>query len=208
MDKQAREARKMAKELPFREKVAHIWMYYKNWIIGSIIAAILIGTTAYQMVTRPSYDLELNFYSDKMLSEESVAALEQYIAGFVEDVDGDGEVTVKIYTNFASILGGGAEGTYAIQTKLMSELTAGEYSIYLFDESYSEQMTQGMYEGCMESMRNVSEVPELQALLKLPEGTNIYWGTRSLYETESEKEEKILAHDRAVAVEEAIFGER
>lgn len=208
MDRQAREARQMAKELPFREKVAHIWMYYKNWIIGGIIAAILIGTTAYQMATRPSYDLELSFYAEKMLSEESVAKLEQYIAGFMEDVDGDGEVTVKIYTNFASILGGGAEGTYAIQTKLMSELAAGEYPVYLFDETYSEQMNQGMYEGCMESMRNVSEAPQLHALLKLPEGTNIYWGTRSLYESEQEKEEKILTHDRAIAVEEAIFGEK
>ena len=65
----------------------------------------MIGTTAYQMATRPSYDLELSFYAEKMLSEESVAKLEQYIAGFMEDVDGDGEVTVKIYTNFASILG-------------------------------------------------------------------------------------------------------
>ena len=208
MDKQEREARQMAKELPFREKVSYIWMYYKTWIITSIVVLLVGGTTAYQIATRPTYDLEISYYAQNAITDKTIAALEEHLANYVEDIDGDGVSTVKIYANVASVIGGGPEAMYAIQNKLVMELTAAQYPVYFFDDYYYDMMQTGAYQGCIESLRNVEESDALKTIINPDEGTKIYWGTRSLYETEKDKPENITLHEKAVEAEIEIFGER
>ncbi len=208
MDKQEREARQMAKELPFREKVSYIWMYYKNWIITGIVVLLMVGTTAYQIATRPTYDLEIGYYAEKTITDETITALEEYLANYVEDIDGDGVSTVKIYANIASVIGGGQEAMYAIQNKLLAELTTAQYPAYFFDDFFYDMMQKGDCEGCMESFRDVEESDALKTIINPDEGTKIYWGTRSLYETEKDKPKNVTLHEKAVEAEIDIFGDR
>lgn len=208
MDKQAREARKMAKELPFGKKLPYIWMYYKYWILGISFLITLIAVSAYQIANRPEYDLEICYYAENGIADETVAALEEYFAGYVEDVTGDGISLVKVYVNAENLIGMGDEASYMIQTKLLAELAAAEYSAFLFDGAYYEMVQRGTYEGSMESLRSIESVPELKELIPLPEGSHLYWGTRALYETEMDKPEKVSLYHRVAEVEHAVFGER
>ena len=114
MDKQAREARDMVKNMPLKEKIAHIWLYDKWWIIGITVVLLLIFGTVYEVMTRPTYDLEIGFYSEKYFSDETLAAMEEAIAPYVSDTDGDGEKTVKIYNVSLSAMGGQNSGEAAM----------------------------------------------------------------------------------------------
>jgi hypothetical protein len=57
-------------------------------------------------------------------------------------------------------------------------------------------------------LRNVEESEALKTIINLDEGTKIYWGTRTLYDTEKDKPEKVSLHEKAVEAEIGIFGER
>ena len=208
MDKQAREARKMAKELPLREKISYIWMYYKEWIIGILFVVIALGTTVYQIATRETYDMEIGYYAEKMITKDTLAALEEYLANYVEDINGDGVSTVKVHPNIASVIGGGQDAMETVQNKLLSELTAAQYPVFFFGDFFYDIVQVGAFEGCMESLRNIEESEDLKNIINPPEGTMIYWGTRTLYDAEMDKPEKVFIHQKAVETEEAILGER
>ena len=154
------------------------------------------------------YDLEIGYYAEKMITDENIKALEEYLANFVEDIDGDGVATVKIHANIASVIGGGQEAMYAIQNKLLAELTAAQYPVYFFGDFFYDMMQKGAYEGCMESLRNIEESETIKAIINPEEETKIYWGTRTLYETEQDKPQKVSLHEKAVKAEIEIFGER
>lgn len=207
MDKQAREARRMAKELPLKAKISYIWTYYKWWIISISAAVLLIGGTAYEMATRPTYDLEIGFYSEKYMDEESIAALEEYFSQFVEDTDGDGKQTVRIYNTSISMMGGSGEGEMAIQSKFMAELSSGAYPVFMFDDYFYQIMQGESYHDTMESFRNIGAL-NLPENIHIPENNHIYWATRALYANESKKESKVSLHDKTVELEYRIFGER
>ena len=208
MDNQTREARQMAKNLPLKDKIAHIWTYYKWWIIGVTVGVVLIAGTAYEIATRPTYDLEIGYYSDKYVSDETIAAMEAYFAQFVEDMDQDGQQTVKIYAVSASMMGGSGEGQMAIQSKFMAELSSGAYPVFFFDDTFFEMMKQDAYDGTMEFYRDMADIPELKEKFQIQDGSHVYWATRELYQNEAKKEEKIAVHEHAVRTEQAIFGER
>lgn len=208
MDKQAREARDMVKNMPLKEKIAHIWLYDKWWIIGITVVLLLIFGTVYEVMTRPTYDLEIGFYSEKYFSDEPLAAMEEAIAPYVSDTDGDGEKTVKIYNVSLSAMGGqnSGEAAMAIQTKFMAELSTGAYPVFFFDDYFYEMMQGENYRDTMDSMRNLRTLPQFDAALSQNGDTAVYWGTRALYENEKDKEERVAEHDRAAELEQAIFG--
>ncbi|MBQ2615083.1 MAG: hypothetical protein IJB80_07165 [Clostridia bacterium] len=208
MDKQAREAKQMVKELPFRDKVAHIWTYYRGIIITVLVIVLAIGGTAYQIATRPSYDLEISCYTKVGMTEEAIAALESYFAEYVEDLDGDGEKTVKIYDNVAASMGPEQDGVVIMQQKFTVEIAAAQYPVFLLDESFAAVAGKGDLDGTMESFRSIKTAPEIAEILNLPEGQELYWSTRILYENEQDKPESLAKHQMAVAIEKALFGER
>ena len=206
MDRQAKEARKMAKDLPFGKKVAYIWEYYKYWILGGLFLILSIGGTAYSIATRPTYDMTVGYYSEQPISQETVAELETYLAGYVEDYDGDGEIAVKVNLTSTALLGNTADIDYAVQQKIFAELATGTYPIILVDGKYYDLVSEGSFADAMESMRDITQS---QLINLLPEGiVQPFWCTRAIYGPEEKKEERILEHQRAIDMEVAIFGER
>ena len=206
MDKQAREARKMAKDLPFSKKVAYIWEYYKYWILGGLFLILAIGGTVYTIATRPTYDMTVGYYSEQPMSQETVAELEAFLEGYVEDYDGNGEVKVRVNLTSLATLGNTPDVDYALQQKLFAELASGTYPIILVDGMYYDLVAEGSFADAMESLRDMSQSPLADLL---PEGiVQPFWCTRAIYGPEEKKEERILEHQRAIDMEVAIFGER
>ena len=110
MDKQAQEAKEMVKNLPFKDKVKHFWYYYKIHTIVAAFVLILIGVTVYQAVTQEKYDLEIDYYGQQYISQEQQKEIEDTLAQYIDDVDGDGQKKVHLIVN--------------------SALTDGEYAMY------------------------------------------------------------------------------
>ncbi len=202
MDKQRKEAKELAKNLPFQKKVEHIWMYYKWWIISAIVVVALLVGTIYDVMTRPSYDMEMALYSKKYISENTVAALEEYLSPMVPDLDGDGERAVKIYAVSIDLIGE-EEGTAAVQTKLSTEILTGAYPVFLVDDGFYEILQLDGYRGAIESFREINEIKELSEILHLDGDEKMYWGTAVPYDDAS-----VDVYDGAVQMETEIFGPR
>lgn len=207
MDRQAREARKMAKNLPFGKRIAYIWEYYKYWILGAVFLILAAGGTIYTIVTRPTYDMTIGFYSEQAIGQDTIAELENFLAEYVEDYDGNGEKSVKVYVTSSALLGSTPEAEYAVQNKMFAELAAGSYPVYLVDGVYYNIVTDGSFEDTMESLRDVKASP-MAIILPSEDAQPVFWCTRALYGPEEGKEKPMLEHERAVKMELAIFGER
>lgn len=208
MDKQAKEARKMAKDLPVGKKISHIWEYYKYWILGGLFAVLVIGGTVYSVVTKPTYDLTVAYYSEEPVSPEKTEELEAYLASLIEDYDGNGETTVRVNVVSASTLGETADIEYAVQQKFVAELAAGSAPIFLVNGVYHETVTDESFSDTMESVREITADTDFGALLGDKTENPVYWCTRVVYGTEQKKEERIQEHDHAAALEVAVLGER
>ncbi len=202
MDKQRKEAKEMAKNLPFPNKVEYIWMYYKWWIISAIVVVALLAGTIHEIMTRPSYDVEMAFYSQKYINDDTVVALEEYLSSYVPDLDGDGESTIKIYAVSIDLIGV-EEGTAAVRTKLSTEILTGAYPVFLVDDGFYQMLQLDGYRGAIESFREINEVKEFSEILHLDAGEKMYWGTTVLYDDVSVK-----VYDVAVQMETEIFGPR
>ena len=79
MDKQAKEAKELVKQMTFTQKIKHFWDYYKIHTIVTLVVLMLIGVTVYQVVSNKEYDLPIEFFGEKMITDEQAAALESYV---------------------------------------------------------------------------------------------------------------------------------
>ncbi len=212
MDKQSKEAKEMAKNLPLKDKLLYIWEYYKSWIIGIPIALILIGSTIYEIATRPTYDMEISLFSECYFSDEMIIEMENYISQFVDDVDGNGIKNVKIYPTNGPVnktgdllVDSNKEAAVAIQTKFAAEITASSYPVYLLDDFFNNILDTPSYDGAFEKSVNINKSEELMNIVNPAQGKNIYWCTRALYEKEKDDEKRLAEYELAQKVQQSIF---
>ena len=88
MDRDAREAKAMTKELPVKDRMANFWYYKKWWIIGIAAALIVVAITVFEIVNTPQYDLYVGYYSETAVSDETVNRIKETMLDFANDVNG------------------------------------------------------------------------------------------------------------------------
>ncbi len=207
MDREAREARELAKTLPFKKKMEHIWHYYHTWFYVGLVFVLMIGITIYQVATRPNYDLVISYYGENVFTEESLGKLEEYLAQFVEDMNGDGVKNVHIAGNYLSAIDSPMNNqNAAIMQKQMADVSAGTYPVFIFDKSFADSIVVGSYEGMFYPLAEMDKVPEIADILQLSEKQDIYWATRIPQEREN-NQKKIEMSKWALAIQKSIFGE-
>lgn len=202
MDKQAKEAKKLVKQMTFTQKIKHFWDYYKIHTIVTLVVLMLIGVTVYQVVSNKEYDLPIEFFGEKMITDEQAAALESYLKDYVDDIDGDGKVTVHL-TRTGSLSQMGAAGYGSI--KFTAELAAGQYQIFILDEDLYNSLKSGNSgedEMLIESfdMRENAKCAEILGMTADDEPT--YWCLLKMPEKMNEKPEnqgKIQNAEKATA---------
>lgn len=202
MDKQAREAKEMVKNMTIKEKFSHFWSYYKIHTIVTLVILGLIGVTIYQIASKKEYDLEIQFYGTRMVSEEQAAALEDYLKDYVDDIDGDGEKTVKlIRTGSLSEMGAAGYGNM----KFTAELAAGQYTIYILNEELYDSFSKNDNEMFSQSfdIRENSKCVELLGMTETDEPT--YWCIVKLPESIQDKPESKLKMQNAENATNAIL---
>lgn len=126
------------------EKASNWWYYRKWYVVGGIVAALvlfhLIGTLLGFWTTDP--DLQIAYIGRQMLHDSTVAALEREFAAIAGDYNGDGKVVVQI--NLYSITGQIDENTagiyeYGDELPLIGDIAAGGSFLFLTDDPDSLQ---------------------------------------------------------------------
>ena len=117
-------------------------------------------------------------------------------------MNGNGSVDVGIASCFANP-DEQSEQTQAVMVKLSAELAAGESMGYLLDEKYKEIFMRNYFE-VAEKLLDISEVPEVREALGLADGQKLYWVTKTVYETEKDKPEKLAQHENAKKAEQLL----
>lgn len=204
MDKQAQEAKEMVKNLPFKDKVKHFWYYYKIHTIVAAFVLILIGVTVYQAVTQEKYDLEIDYYGQQYISEDKQKEIEDTLAQYIDDVDGDGQKKVHLIVN--SALSNGEYAMYA-NTKFTAELSAAAYSAYILDESKYKMISGDESDASDDSistfdMRDSEKCKKIFTLDDEP----VYWCTVKPRNPEKAKKQQLDYYNNAVLLQNALQG--
>lgn len=137
--KKAREEalpREEKRELTKKEKWANWWHYHKWYVVaGAVALAVLAGLITDLVVRRePVPDYQIACIGSVYLPEDTTAALEQALASFCDDRNGDGQVLVKVkeYPLYADE--SAFQTAVAAQVQLSVDIGDCESLIYLVED--------------------------------------------------------------------------
>ena len=201
MDRDAREAKAMTKELPVKDRMANFWYYKKWWIIGIAVALIVVAITVFEIVNTPQYDLYVGYYSETAVSDETVNRIKETMLDFANDVNDDGVVTISLTPMIASREEESDEFV-AVQTRLMSELDSGDNMIFIVDKPYRDYLMSGNNADCFDYELDLNTNPVIME--KIGYSGDLYLLVKSLYERESGDFKKRASHNNAVTIYEAF----
>ncbi len=206
MDNQEREARKMAKELPFSEKIKYFFEYYKWHIIIPLVIVLLITLTIVQIVNKEEYDLKLSYYGAHAISEEEEEQINQYLSQHIRDNDGDGKNEIVINTTIISPDATLTDPEYqaGVINKFIVELSAGSNFCYVLSEDFYRAATLSEVEfaKCIDVREN-----EILSPIFCKTNTPVYLCVREIYDRELGDAEKINEYDNALLLLDKIIQE-
>lgn len=204
MDKQAREAKEMTKQLKGKEKWRNFWYYYRYHVIVGIFAFLIITYSLVECVNKPHYDLNISCYTSTMINDSNLTPITNELSKHIVDITKNDIAETDIIVNMAS-LEQTTEQTQAVLMKFSAELAAGESFGFLVDEEFYNMLTTN-YSECVAGVIPVNNIPLFKDTLNLADGQNFYWITKALYETEKDKPEKIAAFENAMKVQNYLQG--
>ena len=115
------------------------WLYYHKWHIAVaailvVIAVDLIKSALGIGVIEPDY--QVAYVGDKVLPADTATALEQALAAYGEDCNGDGRVTVTLNQYVKSSEASPESASYATasQVKLMADLEECDSYFFLLED--------------------------------------------------------------------------
>lgn len=202
-------------------KWENFWYHYKWAFWGTLFGVIVLGVLVGQLITRDPADYHILLVTEYTYLDTDLDALEQEIAAYGEDIDGDGKVEVLIQNCGMGSIGSQEYnvGTQAVQAHLM----AGDVLLFVWEPKYYEQFMENIsgiseegyefltplaidQEGVMEEGKlwDWKNDPrrEKEALQRLPE--QLYFGVRSTIGT-AEKQQEL--HAQCVALLEAFIND-
>ena len=203
MDRQAKEAKEMTKNLPFAERLVNFW-YYRKWVVVGVVAAVLvILLTIYEITNTPQYDLLAGMYLENAVADETVDTVTQELVQYSNDVNEDGDITVSVTPMTASRQYDN-EDAVAVQTRIMGELNSGDTMLYIADQAYYDFLMESEYYECFSHVYDLSGNADFTE--KVGYNGNLYLLVKDLYPSEEGDANKRAAHNNAVAIYMGIAG--
>lgn len=84
------------KEYTKQEKAANWWHYHKLHVGIAVIAVVLVVWMVHDVVTRVRPDYRVGYVGSSNLPTDTVTALENTLAAYCDDRNGDGKVVVEL----------------------------------------------------------------------------------------------------------------
>lgn len=172
-------------DLSRKDKIDHIWEYYKLHIIGGIIGAMMLFWVLNHYIFNPPADIvfDLSIFTYAMDTEKSDALTDELSALVSDDLKRE----VAAIESFNIEEGIDYNMQMANVTKIMGKSTLGDFDILVFvGENYSRYLDQGM-------MKPLDDYIE-KGLITLPED-NYYTAKELGATTEEIKSDSIYLAD-------------
>lgn len=97
------------REYTAHEKAQNWWSYYKWLVFVGALAVVVIGITVWQIATQVKPDYYVGYVCPTELPVSTAAALQEQLAAYGEDRNGDGRVAVQL-DQYMLTLSGPASG--------------------------------------------------------------------------------------------------
>lgn len=117
----------------FKEKLSNFWYHFKVHTIIISFVVVTIALCITQCANRPKYDLEVLYFAHKTAIDAQTQAIGEYFEKFAEDVNGDGQVNVKVI-NCSLSDSEKDPSRFTVFSKVQAVLAAEEtVSVYIVD---------------------------------------------------------------------------
>ena len=133
------------KEYTKQEKAANWWYYHKLYVGIAVIAVVLVVWMVHDVVTRVRPDYRVGYVGSSNLPTDTVTALENTLAAYCDDRNGDGKVVVEL-VQYNLDFDSESENTDAYTqmadvTRLSADLSSedGPYIFIMQDTDYAQQ---------------------------------------------------------------------
>ncbi len=85
------------------KKLENFWFYYKKHLLIGLAAVLVLGYLTLQKAGTPEPDYHIGLVQAVPCTEETLKSRESRFAAAGEDLNGDGQVLVKIHTYFVDL---------------------------------------------------------------------------------------------------------
>ena len=167
-----KELREDLKTMTFREKVDHLWTYYKEWLIVVFLVAVALGSAITGYINNSKEVLVSGMLANVSISAEGKDYLEN---GYFQKVGGtSGQVVELFTTNFQSMADPtSSEDNYMAAQGMIGRVSAGLLDYALLDDLALEfYITQSMFLDLTEffTPEELAELAEKDMLIYALEG--------------------------------------
>lgn len=110
------------------------WWYYHKWFVAAGAAALLIlGSIAWDALRQAAPDYQIAYVGEHPLPEDTAAALESALSGLGGDLNGDGDVVVRLVQYaFSSEADPGTAASAGV--RLMADIVECESYFFLLED--------------------------------------------------------------------------
>lgn len=124
------------RELTPQEKRRNWWYYHRVHVVIGAVALLLAGLMVRDIVRSKTNlpDYQVAFVGASYLPEDTAAALENALAELGEDLNGDGQVLVRVNEYVANAEQTDFTASYGAQVQLMADASEGESFFYLMED--------------------------------------------------------------------------
>lgn len=133
-------------ELTPAQKRRNWWDYHKGWVLLGLVLVAAAMWLVHDIFFRPEPDYQVGFVSRTSPPAEVMGRLQEHLEALGEDVNGDGQVLVEIFTY---TLGFDEQGLSNVDTaasgitRLMVDLSAGQVHLLFLDDPEGFQARMG-----------------------------------------------------------------
>ena len=103
-----------------KEKWDNFWFQYKWYVVAITAVTVVLAVLITQCATRTKYDMEVVYFTYTAALDEQTNAVAKYIAGYAEDVNGDGEINIQVVNCSFNGKSGDTQYRYTMMTKLQA----------------------------------------------------------------------------------------
>lgn len=134
-----------------KSKWENFWYYHKFHLLIALLVIALAAGVIYELTSKEEPDYQIALLTQTSYPEALTAALEQQIAQYGEDLNGDGRVLVSINSYLIVMEEGKQVSDPSLQmtsvARFLSDLELGSSVIYLTDETSFRlhQQTRGLF---------------------------------------------------------------
>ncbi len=126
-----------------KEKWSNFWFYHKWHILAAVVTLVIVATFVYDLTSQVMPDYTIGVIASKPYSSGAFIPLEDALAPFGEDLNGDGKVVFRISEYDFSTED--PTTVMASTTRLMGDAQNGECLFYLVDDVPSLEQKFGMF---------------------------------------------------------------